>query len=92
MATMQPIKTLAYLIFLTPLLLVETAVADDDRESVLVSSLTVKERLHSIEQINVSAEKKQVKVEPASAAVAALLAEAEAIDQKDRAQAHSTVH
>ena len=91
---MRHIKTLAYLMLLAPLLLVEAAIADDAREGVLVSSLKVKERLQSIEQINVSAEKKQVKVEPESAAVAALLAEAETMDQNDReqAQAHSAAH
>ena len=91
---MRQIKTLACLMVLAPLLLVEAAAADDVREGVLVSSLKVKERLQSIEQINVSAEKKQLKVEPESAAVAALLAEAEAIDKHHRkkAQAHSAAH
>jgi hypothetical protein len=75
MADMRIVKTAACLFMLTPFL----ALADAT-ENVQVPSLKVKERLQSIEQINVTAEKKQLAIAPESAAVAALLREADAIE------------
>ena len=51
-------------------------------EPVQVASLAVKERLQSIEQINVTAEKEQLDVEPESQAVADLLAELEELEEQ----------
>ena len=56
------------------------AVADAPNNVVQVSSLTVKERLHSIEQINVTAEKAPLPVAPLTSQVARLLEEADALD------------
>jgi len=72
---MKIVKTVAYLFLLSPVL----AVADAN-DNVQVPSLKVKERLQSIEQINVTAEKKQLAIAPESEAVAALLREADSID------------
>ena len=58
------------------------ASADDGR--VDVASLQVKERLQSIEQINVTAEKELKDVAPESDAVAELLKQAEALDAEAR--------
>jgi hypothetical protein len=49
-------------------------------EPVQVASLQVKERLQSIEQINVTAEKEARDVTPESQAVADILAELEALE------------
>lgn len=80
-------KKLAFLLFLAPLV----AFANDTSEGIQVASLKVKERLQSIEQINVTAEKPAVAVEPESAKVAALLEEAEQIDN-DEHKAQSASH
>ena len=72
---MRILKAVAYLFLLSPVL----AVADAS-EQVQVPSLKVKERLQSIEQINVTAEKKQLAIAPESEAVAALLREADMIE------------
>ena len=72
---MRFVKAAAYLFFLSPLL----AMADAN-ENVQVPSLDVKERLQSIEQINVTAHKKQLTIAPESEAVAALLREADMIE------------
>ena len=72
---MRIVKAVAYLFLLSPLL----AMADAN-EQVQVPSLKVKERLQSIEQINVTAEKKQLAIAPESEAVAALLREADMIE------------
>ncbi len=53
--------------------------ADDAR--VAVASLTVKERLQSIEQINVTAEKPLKDIKPESKAVAELLELADELEQ-----------
>ncbi len=83
----KTLKVLASLIFIAPL----CVIADDSAGNVQVSSLKVKERLQSMEQINVTAEKKQVAAEPESSAVAALLREAEAIEAAEE-QDQSAVH
>ena len=59
------------------------AIADDGR--VDVASLQVKERLQSIEQINVTAEKERKDIVPESDAVAELLQQAEALDAEAKA-------
>jgi len=66
-----------------------TAAFADDSRTVAVPSLKVKERLHSIEQINVTAEKEQHAVKPESKAVESLLAEAEELDREDADQSSS---
>ena len=50
-------------------------------EPVRVASLQVKERLQSIEQINVTAEKEQLNIKPESDAVAALLDELDELEK-----------
>ncbi len=55
-------------------------------EVVQVPSLQVKERLASMQQITVSAEKPAQQVEAESAAVEALLKEADALDRADEAE------
>ncbi len=70
----------------TGLLACATANADvrtTDEQLVRVSSLEVKERLHSIEQINVTAEKQVLDIDPESARVQALLEEADEMDSVD---------
>ena len=52
----------------------------NDEQTVQVASLQVKERLRSIEQINVSAETTLTDEKPVSDAVAKLLEEAKVID------------
>jgi small-conductance mechanosensitive channel len=66
-----------------------TAAFADGTSSVAVPSLKVKERLQSIEQINVTAEKQAKAEQPQSEAVEALLAEAEKLDEQDMAQPSS---
>ena len=51
-------------------------------EVVPVASLDVKERIRSIDQINVTAETDKIAEAPSSAAVAVLLDEAEQLDAK----------
>lgn len=63
--------------------MISLAAVADQPAVVQASSLEVKERLHSIEQINVTAEKEQVDVAPVSEAVARLLEEAERADTAD---------
>ncbi len=68
------------------LLVGATANADvrtDDEQLVRVSSLQVKERLRSIEQINVTSEKQVLDIEPDSLRVQALLEEADELDELD---------
>ena len=88
---MRFVKAAACLLFLSPLL----AMADAS-EQVQVPSLKVKERLQSIEQINVTAEKKQLAIAPESEAVAALLREADMIDagpgEDEAPRVHSLTH
>ncbi len=62
----------------TGAVLCTTAVWADD--VVPVASLEVKDRIRTIDQINVSAETRQVAETPSTAAVAALLDEAEQLD------------
>lgn len=89
---MRTIKTLACATLLAPLLAIAgVALANEPANDVQVASLKVKERLQSIERINVTAEKEQLAVEPDSAAVAALLREAEALDENS-IQSQSTAH
>lgn len=52
-------------------------------EVVPVASLDVKERIRTIDQINVSAETDKVAEAPSTAAVAALLEEAEQLDANE---------
>ena len=52
----------------------------DSSATVTVDTLKVKERLRSMEQINVTAEKEQQVVTPISQSVADLLREADALD------------
>ena len=76
-------KIIRHLIAL-PLLAAPWAVfADDGR--VGVASLQVKERLQSIEQINVTAEKERKDIAPESDAVAELLQQAQEIDAEAQA-------
>ncbi|MEM7100230.1 MAG: hypothetical protein AAF541_18325 [Pseudomonadota bacterium] len=56
------------------------SVQANDEQTVQVASLQVKERLRSIEQINVSAETTPTEEKPISDAVAKLLEEAETLD------------
>lgn len=61
-----------------------TAVAfANDGQYVTGTSLAVKERLKSLEQINVTAEKEMLEIESESAAVRQLLEELEALDTQD---------
>lgn len=86
---MKTIKTLACALALTALLIPLSAAADDASSEVRIASLKVKERLHSIEQINVTAEKPRLDIEPESAAVAALLREAEALESIEAREARN---
>ena len=52
----------------------------DEAQLTTLPSLVVKERLQSIEQINVTAETEQQEEQPVSAAVAQLLDEAQQLD------------
>lgn len=88
---MNTTRTLASALALTILLVPLSAAANDASESVQVPSLQVKERIRSIEQINVTAEKEAQAVEPESDKVAALLREAAELEEQDEA-AQSTTH
>ena len=80
-------KRLLLVVALCPVL----ALADDSAGTVQVPSLKVKDRLHSIEQIVVSAEKEQVAEAPESNRVAQLLEEARQLDESetdDQSAAH----
>ena len=55
----------------------------NDGHYVTGTSLAVKERLKSLEQINVTAEKEVLEIEPESAAVRQLLEELDALDTQD---------
>ena len=88
-------KKLIATLLVTPVAFLATsAIANTEQGTVQVPSLQVKERLHSIEQINVTAEKAPVDVKPESEAVAKLLEEADAMDRaEEEAQApQSAVH
>ena len=76
------------------LLAASGANANTEEGTVQVPSLKVKERLHSIEQINVTAEKAPVDAKPESEAVARLLDEAEALDRaaQEAEAPQSTTH
>lgn len=65
-------------------ILISTSVFAD--EVVSVASLEVKERIQSMEQINVSAPTDPVPERPTSAAVAELLDEASAIEAEEAAE------
>ena len=62
----------------------QTAAANDQVKTVKVSSLTVKERLASIEQLVVSAEKQPLDIEPSSEAVKDLLAELDELEADEK--------
>ena len=70
------------LISAVALLLATTAAADNTTSVVSVSSLDVKERIRTMEQINVSAETDQVAEQPTTSAVAELLDEATEIESE----------
>ena len=70
------------LISAVALLLATTAAADTATSVVSVSSLDVKERIRTMEQINVSAETDQVAEQPTTSAVAELLDEATEIESE----------
>ena len=76
-------KIIRHLIALPLLAAPWAAFADDGR--VGVASLQVKERLQSIEQINVTAEKERKDIAPESDAVAELLQQAQEIDAEAQA-------
>ena len=76
-------KTMRHLIALPLLAAPWAAFANDGR--VDVASLQVKERLQSIEQINVTAEKERKDIAPESDAVAELLEQAQALDAEAQA-------
>ena len=71
----------AYII-IGALLLPAAAVAGSN-QSVSVASLEVKERIRSIEQINVTAATEQADISPASKAVTDLLRELDRLDAAD---------
>ena len=56
----------------------------DQVDRVAIPSLEVKERLHSIEQINVTAEKEAQPVQPSNAEISDILEEAAAIDESSQ--------
>lgn len=60
-----------------------SAFANDAADSVYVAQLTVKERLTSIEQINVTAEKEVTQAASEDPEVLALLAELQALEAED---------
>ncbi|MEM7000338.1 MAG: hypothetical protein AAF529_06085 [Pseudomonadota bacterium] len=53
----------------------------DDQAGIKVASLAVKERLQSMEQVNVSSEKTDVVAEPQQGSVAEILAAASALEE-----------
>jgi hypothetical protein len=66
-------------------------IADDADKRVDVPSLKVKERLHSLEQINVTAEKPKQDIQPTSQVVVDLLSEADRLDSES-AEPQSAAH
>jgi hypothetical protein len=78
------------ILLMTSLLFASSCVLADETAQVAIPSLEVKERLLAIDQINVTAPTEKVAPAPSTAAVEALLEEAQELDQ--RAESETASH